>query len=182
MDEKRTLIENLLPIEEISQEAKNEKKGNARPPRSLMHYWWTRKPLVASRAAILGALLSEDFDTDEYKRLLSLGREKRSHTYNLTKSQRELLKKEYKKMWGTEKPTIFDPFAGGGSIPFEALRVGCNVLVNDYNPVANLILKGSLEYPTKYGDDFLIDVKTGFNWIFNKAKEELEECKQKVKK
>lgn len=173
MGEKRTLIETFLPVEEISQEAKNEKKGNARPPRSLMHYWWTRKPLIASRAAILGALLPEDYDINEYKKLLYLGK-KGSHKYNLTKTQLNGLKKSYKEMWGTDTPTILDPFAGGGSIPFEALRVGCNVIANDYNPVANLILRGSLEYPLKYREKFLEDVKTGFEWIFEKSKDELQ--------
>ena len=174
MKEKRTLIETFLPVEEISQESKDEKKGNARPARTVMHYWWTRKPLIASRAAVLGALLPEDFDVNEFKRLLFLGRKKRAHNYNLTKTQLNKLKTQYKMFWGTETPTVFDPFSGGGSIPFEALRLGCNVIANDYNPVANLILKASLEYPMKYNEKLVKDVKTGFEWIIKKAKEKLE--------
>ena len=89
MEEKRTLIETFLPVEEISAEAKKEKLGRAKPPTSLLHYWWTRKPLVASRATVLGALLPEDFNDKEFKRLLGLkdNQKNRSHNYDLSRSQ-----------------------------------------------------------------------------------------------
>ena len=146
----KTLIERILPVEEISEEAKKEKNGRA--PTFELHYWWTRKPLVASRAAVLGALLPEDFDVQEFKRLVGLGKDKRAHNYNLDELGVDLdyLREKYREVWGTETPTVFDPFAGGGSIPFEALRVGCNVVANDYNPVAWLIMKSILEHPIKY--------------------------------
>lgn len=48
-------------------------------------------------------------------------------------------------------PKVLDPFAGGGAIPLEALRLGCEIYSNDYNPVAVLIQKCTLEYPQRYG-------------------------------
>ena len=48
-------------------------------------------------------------------------------------------------------PKLLDPFAGGGAIPLEGLRLGCEVEASDLNPVAVLILKGTVEYPQKYG-------------------------------
>jgi putative DNA methylase len=48
-------------------------------------------------------------------------------------------------------PKVFDPFAGGGAIPLEAARLGCQSYGNDINPVAHIIQKGSLEFPQKYG-------------------------------
>lgn len=54
-----------------------------------------------------------------------------------------------------DKHTVLDCTAGGGSIPFEALRLGCNVVANDLNPVASAIEKATLEYPAKYGKDLL---------------------------
>ncbi len=170
----KTLIERILPVEEISEEAKKEKNGRA--PTFELHYWWTRKPLVASRAAVLGALLPEDFDVQKFKRLLGLGKDKRAHNYNLEDLSADWgnLKEKYEEVWGTETPTVFDPFAGGGSIPFEALRMGCNAVANDYNPVAYLILRATLEYP-KYGEELLKDVEEGLKWVFERAKEELEE-------
>jgi len=55
--------------------------------------------------------------------------------------------------------TVLDCTAGGGSIPFEALRLGCNVIANDLNPVASAIEKATLEYPRKYGKDLLLDLE-----------------------
>lgn len=52
---------------------------------------------------------------------------------------------------GNQPPTVLDPFAGGGAIPLEAGRLGCQVVANDYNPVAHLILRATCEYPQKYG-------------------------------
>jgi len=52
---------------------------------------------------------------------------------------------------GGEPPTVLDPFAGGGAIPLEAGRLGCQPIANDYNPVAYLILRATCEFPQKYG-------------------------------
>jgi|GEM_PF-210805 len=60
---------------------------------------------------------------------------------------RELVKVAY----GGETPTVLDPFAGGGAIPLEAGRLGCQAIANDYNPVAYLILRATCEFPQKYG-------------------------------
>ena len=49
------------------------------------------------------------------------------------------------------KPTVLDPFAGGGAIPLEAGRLGCRAVANDYNPVAHLILRATCEFPQRYG-------------------------------
>lgn len=170
-EEKRTLIETYLPVEEISEEAKKEKNGRA--PTFEMHYWWTRKPLVTARAAVLGALLPEDYNINSFKKLMALGKEKRSHNYDIIDTNNDLLKVEIKKMWG-EKPTILDPFGGGGSIPFEAMRVGINVICNDYNPVAYLIQKATLEYPLLFSDNLYKDVEKGIDWVIESTQKELE--------
>lgn len=172
MEEKRTLIETFLPVEEISAEAKKEKSGRA--PTFELHYWWTRKPLVAARATILSSILPHDFDIIEFKKMIGLGRDKRAHNYDLSKSQLDKLRKESEKIWHDEYPNVLDPFAGGGSIPFEALRIGCKVTSNDYSPMAFLIQKGTIEFPAKYGDKLLHDVEIGLDWLFNKVKDEME--------
>ena len=53
---------------------------------------------------------------------------------------------------GGKPPRLLDPFAGGGAIPLEGLRLGCEVEASDLNPVAVLILKGTLEYPQQFGE------------------------------
>jgi putative DNA methylase len=65
--------------------------GTAKPRKFEMHYWWTRKPLVAARAAVLGALLPLDYDIKDFKRLLGLGMEKRAHNYDINPVQLENL-------------------------------------------------------------------------------------------
>lgn len=60
-------------------------------------------------------------------------------------------------------PKVFDPFAGGGAIPLEAARLGCRSFGNDINPVAHIILKGSLEFPQKYGKPILLSKKEFIN-------------------
>lgn len=174
MEEKRSLIETFLPVDEISAEAKKEKNGRA--PTFELHFWWTRKPLVAARSTILGTLLPSEFDIKEFKRMLGLrdDQKRRAHNFNLTNSQLTLLHKNCKDLWGNETVKILDPFAGGGSIPFEALRVGCDVIANDYNPVAHLIEKATIEYPAVYGEKLLIDVEKGIDWVIKKTEDELK--------
>ena len=60
---------------------------------------------------------------------------------------RELIKTAYE----GKTPTVLDPFAGGGAIPLEAGRLGCQPIANDYNPVAYLILRATCEFPQRYG-------------------------------
>lgn len=173
---KRTLIETYLPVDEISKEAKKEKTGRA--PTFEMHFWWTRKPLITARAAVLGSMLPADFDSQEFKKLLGLEHVKttgkRAHNYDIHAERLEQLKLDYKKVW-CKAPTIVDPFAGGGSIPFEAMRVGVDAVANDYNPLAHLIQRATIEYPMKYGKKLLNDVKDGLEWIFLETKNEMEQ-------
>lgn len=93
-------------------------------------------------------------------------------------------------------PTVIDPFAGGGAIPLEAVRLGAQVIANDYNPVAYLILRATCEFPQKYGkpgqrktivDEFgkrrvldtevpnvlIHDIEHWANWILGRAKEKI---------
>ena len=91
---------------------------------------------------------------------------------------------------GGVPPKVLDPFGGGGSIPLEALRLGCETYSNDYNPVAVLIQKCTLEYPQKYGhrpekndtwgelsgsedNPLLADVKKWGDWVLEEAKKDL---------
>lgn len=70
--------------------------------------------------------------------------------------------------------TVLDPTAGGGSIPFEAMRLGCNVIANDLNPVATAIEKATLDYPAKYGIDLITDIERYANRLQNIVSEKLE--------
>ncbi|MCD4708417.1 MAG: DUF1156 domain-containing protein [Candidatus Sabulitectum sp.] len=80
-----------------------------------------------------------------------------------TVSPSDIILKDIKELvsftWGENTPTIADFFAGGGSIPFEALRYDSKTIANELNPVASVILKASLDYPFSYGEDIVSDLK-----------------------
>ncbi len=175
---KRYLIEDLLPLAELSKEAKREKAirhGHI----STLHVWWARRPLVVARAAVLGALLPSPESEEERERL------KRflinlcnwdAHP-SLIEEARKLLRQHYP----DGPPKVLDSFAGGGSIPLEALRLGCEAYAVEYNPVAYLILKATLEYPQRYGvgangrSPLHEDVERWGKWVLERARAELAE-------
>ena len=68
-----------------------------------------------------------------------------------------------------------DPFAGGGSIPLEALRVGADAFASDLNPVPVLLNKVVLEYIPKYGQRLADEVRKWGEWIKREAEKELAE-------
>jgi len=82
---------------------------------------------------------------------------------------RELVRKNF----DGRAPRVLDCFAGGGSIPLEALRLGCETYALEYNPVAVLILKCVLEYPQRYGKHLLEHVRKWGEWILEEARKEL---------
>jgi putative DNA methylase len=73
------------------------------------------------------------------------------------------------------KPLVVDPFAGGGSIPLEALRVGADAFASDLNPVSVLLNKVVLEYIPKYGQRLADEVRKWGEWIKREAEKELAE-------
>jgi putative DNA methylase len=73
------------------------------------------------------------------------------------------------------RPLVVDPFAGGGSIPLEALRIGADAFASDLNPIPVLLNKVVLEYIPKYGQRLADEVRTWGAWIKREAEEELAE-------
>ena len=76
---------------------------------------------------------------------------------------------------GEEPPLVVDPFAGGGSIPLEALRLGCEAFASDLNPVACLILKVMLEEIPRHGPDLAEELRKVGDVIKRNAKGELSD-------
>ncbi|MGC8696297.1 MAG: DUF1156 domain-containing protein [Conexivisphaera sp.] len=184
----RRLIEETFPVREVSEESvkeKNTRHGHI----SALHIWWARRPLAASRSTIYAALVPppEDPGGRERRRrfIVELSRWENSQNLDLV----ERARKEILAANGGRPPKVLDPFAGGGSIPLEALRLGCETYASDYNPVATLILKCMLEYPQRYargeelkegplrGDvskNLLVqDVERWGNWVLEEARKEI---------
>jgi putative DNA methylase len=171
MTESRFLIETLLPLRALSQEARREKAirhGHI----STLHVWWARKPLVVARAAVLGALLTEEAGVDEN----FIARLCRWEVHDGDPAGRYLLEQArafIRQRFGETPPRVLDSFAGGGSIPLEALRLGAEACAVEYNPVAYLILKATLEYPQRYGHRLVSEVQRWGNWVLEQARREL---------
>src|SRR5437879_5467798 len=90
-----------------------------------------------------------------------------SNNTEYVKASRELTRAAHEAMGGISgtKPIVVDPFAGGGSIPLEALRVGADAFASDLNPVAVLLNKVVLEYIPKYGQKLADEVRKWGQWI-----------------
>jgi putative DNA methylase len=73
------------------------------------------------------------------------------------------------------RPLVVDPFAGGGAIPLEALRVGADAFASDLNPVAVLLNKVVLEYIPRYGQRLADEVRKWGQWVKEQAEQELAE-------
>ena len=164
----RRLIEAAFPLREASLDSVHEK--NVRHGHiSTLHIWPARRPLAACRAALLATLLP-DPGTDEGRRALRRrigglieektgadGRMKEETVGGILHWGREdgpelaAFREEIREAFGGRAPRVLDPFAGGGAIPLEAMRLGCEVTASDINPVAWFILRCTLHYPRLVG-------------------------------
>lgn len=174
MTEERRLIEVAFPLKQASLDSVHEK--NVRHGHiSTLHIWPARRPLAASRAALIATLLPDPGNAEERKQLLErLGgrvvtRVKKKklpdgRTEEQTSEETEggilhwgressedltWFREKIREAYGGRAPKVLDPFAGGGAIPLEAMRLGCEVTAVDINPVAWFILKCTLEYPQR---------------------------------
>ena len=166
MPRRKRLIEVAFPLEEVSAHSRREK--NIRHGHiSTLHIWWARRPLAACRAFIYASLVDDPADPREREALLkevadlanwdAVRKPKlvvRPKPEGSGLTGEELLANARRRILacnGGVPPRLLDPFAGGGAIPLEGLRLGCEVEASDLNPVAVLILKGTVEYPQRYG-------------------------------
>ena len=168
------LIEKRLPVQTLNEQVYYEHGAN---PFKGLHRWYSRKPLSFSRASVLASLLPADVSMEEFEHLLGLKPGEEVKLYK-TPPSRELIKKVQGycvEVWGSSTPTVLDAFAGGGSIPFEAVRYGFNVLASDLNSVAVVTMKAAMEYPIKFGADLQDDIDRWVKWVGEEAEKRLAE-------
>jgi adenine-specific DNA methylase len=167
----RTLIEektiqHLKLFLEVGKEARKEKL--AIPPINELLYWWTRKPLIVSRTVTLSSLTPSKVTIEIIKHFLGLNKDKRA--FNHLPDINSFEKVVQKHQRGLK---LLDPFAGAGNLIFEPARLGLNCTVVEYNPVAYLILKATLEYPAKYGPKLAEDIERYGSEVIKQAEKEL---------
>lgn len=160
MEYKKKLIEVALPLEAINAESSREKSIRHGHP-STLHLWWARRPLVTARAVIFSSLVDdpsahpEQFPTEEEqkaerKRLFDLIEELVKWENSNNEAILNAAKAEILKSADGKPPALLDPFAGGGTIPLEAQRLGLEAYASDLNPVAVIINKAMIEIPPKF--------------------------------
>lgn len=98
----------------------------------------------------------------------------RAFTINPDEGQIKTLQDLLEHTWGTRNLTIMDPMAGGGSIPFEALRYGFTTYANELNPVASVLLKATLDYPVRFGPQLAEDITKWGKILYERVKARLE--------
>ncbi len=172
-DTPKRLIEVAFPLKQTSLDSVHEK--NVRHGHiSTLHIWPARRPLAACRAALIATLLPDPGDPLKRKEILDklagkvVQKVKRKkvdgvwvdeaseeteggilHWGRESGPDLEWFRQKIRDAYGGRAPKVLDPFAGGGAIPLEAMRLGCEATAVDINPVAWFILKCTLEYPQK---------------------------------
>jgi len=169
----RLFIEESFPIDLLNQQVLKETRGS---PFTAVHRWFSRKPLSFSRASVLASLLPANTTTDDFVRLLGVPSvaAKDFRLYQQTPSHLVIdeVHERCKRTWG-DNYQVIDAFAGGGSIPFEAVRYGIPTIASDLNPVAVTTMKAAIEVPLTFGLEFEGDLKQWVAWVAKQVDEEL---------
>ena len=175
---RKKLIEVDLPLAAINKESAREKSIRHGHP-STLHLWWARRPLAACRAVLFASMvddpsaLPDEFPTEEAQRrerlrlhsiierlvvweasnnefLLAEARYEIAQSVARSRGERAPASPDAVLAYLRDHaPPVYDPFAGGGSIPLEAQRLGLRAVASDLNPVAVLINKALIELPPK---------------------------------
>ncbi len=199
-DDKR-LIEDYLPIEEISLEASSEPKTKGHI--STLHIWRARRPLVACRAAVYGALVPDSQFTPnrENAEEADKGREAakvfvkalcqypgslsaiREATQHILKAHADRLSRDLGRevtvadieKGDAPRPRVLDMFAGGGAIPLEAARLGCETYAVELNPVAYLIELCTITFPQQFGPTLADDVEKWGRLVLDETRDQVSD-------
>ncbi|MBK8482299.1 MAG: DUF1156 domain-containing protein [Proteobacteria bacterium] len=161
MTDRKKLIEVALPLPEINDASAYDKMPGIGPHPKGIHHWWARLPLPTARAVLFASVVDdpsehpEKWPTEaaqnvERERLFGIirrmmGKKLHDHPEVYAEARDEMLKHCDGKL-----PAVFDPFAGGGSIPLEANRLGFEAHAGDLNPVAALLNKCNLELAPRW--------------------------------
>src|SRR3989454_1258165 len=175
---KKKLIEVALPLEAINKASAREKSIRHGHP-STLHLWWARRPLAAARAVIFAQMVDDPSSHPDIFRTEKAQEKERQRLFRIIEdlvlwentTNEEVLERARAEIWQSWRaacadnadhprakelfnrhklPAFHDPFAGGGSLPLEAQRLGLEAYASDLNPVAVLICKAMIEIPPKF--------------------------------
>jgi putative DNA methylase len=175
---RKKLIEVALPLEAINKASAREKSIRHGHP-STLHLWWARRPLAAARAVIFSQMVDDPSSWPELFPTEKAQEKERKRLFKIIEdlvlwentTNEEVLQRARDAIWESWRrtcaenadhprakelfdrnklPAFHDPFAGGGSLPLEAQRLGLEAYASDLNPVAVLICKAMIEIPPKF--------------------------------
>jgi putative DNA methylase len=178
MNQTRKLIEVALPLETINKASAREKSIRHGHP-STLHLWWARRPLAAARAMIFAQMVDDPSSYPDIFKTQEAQEKERQRLFRIIEdlvqwentTNEEVLGRARAEIWQSWRaacaknadhpharelfdhrklPAFHDPFAGGGSLPLEAQRLGLEAYASDLNPVAVLICKAMIEIPPKF--------------------------------
>ena len=160
------LIEKGFNLVDVNKLAITEASFIRVPKIHNIHTWFARRPCGIARVLTASAVLPADVDEKEFEQIVGLDKAKRSaKVIYMAEPNLEKLKKYV----NPSEIVVLDPMADGGSIPLESARLGFRTIAMDYNPVAYLILKATVEYPAKFGEEL-------FNLALKEAKKFIIWC------
>src|SRR3989338_3082090 len=174
----KKLIEVALPLEAINKASAREKSIRHGHPRTL-HQWWARRPLAVARAVIFAQMVDDPSSHPDIFKTEKAQEKERQRLFKIIEdlvlwentTNEEVLQRARDEIWQSWRaacagnaghppakelfdrhklPAFHDPFAGGGSLPLEAQRLGLEAYASDLNPVAVLINKAMIEIPPKF--------------------------------
>jgi putative DNA methylase len=175
---RKKLIEVALPLEAINIASAREKSIRHGHP-STLHLWWARRPLAAARAVIFAQMVDDPSSHPDIFRTEKAQEKERQRLFKIIEdlvkwentTNEEVLERARAEIWQSWRsacadyadhpgarelfdrhklPAFHDPFAGGGTLPLEAQRLGLDSFASDLNPVAVLINKAMIEIPPKF--------------------------------
>jgi putative DNA methylase len=182
----KKLIEVALPLDIINVASEKDKRpeSGAYHPKGF-HHWWARLPLPSARSILFASLVddpstnpdrfpTEEAQVAERERLFEIIRKLCQPKIHTHLEVFEEASKEILKHCDGNLPTVLDPFAGGGSVPLEGMRLGLPVQASDLNPVAVLINKLQLEILPEFANQEPINPeiqpkKAFTNWKLGKG-------------
>jgi putative DNA methylase len=176
---RKKLIEVALPLEAINEEGSRRKRKAPGGYPTALHKWWAQRPVAAARAVVFAQMVDDPSSFPDLFPTEKVQDKERARLFHIIEdlvkwentTNEAVLQKARDEIWQSWRracadnsdhprardlfdrqklPPLHDPFAGGGTIPLEAQRLGLEVYASDLNPVAVLINKAMIEIPPKF--------------------------------
>lgn len=201
---KKVAIEGKIPLNAIDIESQKDMQSGRKHSIRTFSDWFAARPTPAARLSVLGSILPSEIENDKLLEIMKFGPKQLNsgradyierkfsksrkgndsvdehygypnpNTQSPTNSELDSLHETIASSWGGELPTVLDPTAGRGIIPFESIRYGLPTKANELNPVPSIIIKVALQYAPRFGS-LRNEIEKWGEKIHEEAKENIDE-------